>query len=381
MPNIMTVAFGAVLAGGVTLAILGPPGSREPAPEPPMPKPEPSAAPVAAALPTPAPAPAPASTVPGVHAPQQTTAVRAQSPWVVPDVDKLPDDDWGRTVRRGRDLIEKTAQLIGPEAADPAHRFAGNNLNCSSCHLKAGTKKFGMPFQGVFADFPNYRARSGAVGTVEDRIEGCMTRSMNGKPLPLRGPEMTSIVAYMKFLSDGRPVGEATPGRGSGRMTELTRPADPERGQVVYSQNCVACHGANGQGQRVGEVGDGQGYTFPPLWGPDSFNDGAGMDRLIAAANFIHSNMPNSVTWDAPVLSVEDAWDVAAFVQAQARPAKANLDRDYPVALQRPADSGYGPYVDGFSQEQHRLGPFAPIRAKIKQMEPAPPSIPTAASK
>ena len=164
-------------------------------------------------------------------------------------------------------------------------------------------------------------------------------------------------------------------------MQEMSRPADPVHGKEVYAQNCVACHGATGEGQRVGEVGDGQGYAFPPLWGPDSFNDGAGMNRLIAAANFIHSNMPNGVAWDAPVLSVDDAWDVAAFVQAQPRPHKPNLDRDYPVALQRPADNGYGPYVDGFSQEQHRLGPFDPIRAKLKQMSNAqPPVSPPAAT-
>jgi thiosulfate dehydrogenase len=131
-------------------------------------------------------------------------------------------------------------------------------------------------------------------------------------------------------------------------------------------------------------VGDAKGYTFPPLWGPDSFNDGAGMDRLISAANFVHSNMPNGTTWQAPVLSVPDAWDVTAYIQSQPRPQKANLDRDYPKRLQRPVDSGYGPYADGFSQEQHRLGPFGPIRAAIVQMKASaaiapsqPPSLST----
>ena len=105
---------------------------------------------------------------------------------------------------------------------------------------------------------------------------------------------------------------------------------------------------------------------------------GAGMNRPIGAANVIHNNMPNGTTWQTPALSDQDAWDVAAFVQAQPRPKKANLDRDYPVALERPADSGYGPYVDGFSQEQHRLGPFAPIRAKIKAMLTAASAVPSA---
>jgi thiosulfate dehydrogenase len=288
-------------------------------------------------------------------------------PWTVPDVDKLPDDTWGRTVRYGRDLITRTYALIGPEVGDPAHRYAGNNLSCQNCHLEAGTKQFGLPFQGVYADFPNYRARSGAVGTIEDRIQGCMTRSMNGKPLAPEGPEMTAIVAYIKFLSDGRPVGAPTLGRGAGKMPEMTRAADPVDGKQVYNQVCAACHGAGGQGQRNGQPGDAQGYLFPPLWGADSFNDGAGMDRLIAAANFAHTNMPVGTTWTAPVLSPEDAWDVAAFIQDQPRPHKANLDRDYPVRAEKPVDTGYGPYADDFSVEQHKLGPFGPIRERLKQ--------------
>jgi len=387
MANLMMAAFGSVIAGGVALAIIGPPGSLVPETAssatrtatgaatnaPPAPAAAPQAAPNPERQSTPAPnTPAPRASV------SNTTAASApaSTPWVVPDVDKLADDDWGRTVRHGRDLVARTYALIGPEAPDASHRFAGNNLACASCHLEAGTKQFGLPFQGVYADFPNYRARSGAVGTVEDRIQGCMTRSMNGKPLPPGGPEITAMVAYMKVLSDGRPVGAPTPGRGAGRMTELTRAADPAHGKEAYAQNCAACHGADGLGQRAGTVRDAQGYTFPPLWGDDSFNDGAGMDRLIGAANFIHSNMPNGTTWQAPTLSEQDAWDVGAYMQSQPRPHKANFDRDYPIALQRPADSGYGPYADGFNQEQHRLGPFAPTRARIKDLLASPPAKP-----
>jgi len=358
----MTVVYGAVVAGGIALAITGHPVAPAAVSQlgvtaPPSPTPAQTASNPAAAQASPAPAP----------------ASPAQAAWVVPDADALPDDSLGKAVRYGRDLIARTYALIGPEVADPAHRFSGNNMAYQNCHLEAGTKQYGLPFQGVYADFPNYRARSGTVGTIEDRIQGCMTRSMNGKQLPAGGPEMTAIVAYMKFLSGGRPVGAPTPGRGPGRMPELSRAADPAHGQEVYAQNCVACHGDTGQGQRAGVAGDAKGYTFPPLWGPDSFNDGAGMNRLIGAANFIHGNMPNGVTWQAPVLSEQNAWDVAAFVQAQPRPHKANLDRNYPVALQRPADSGYDPYADGFSEAQHRLGPFGPIRNKIKALMAAPP--------
>jgi thiosulfate dehydrogenase len=292
----------------------------------------------------------------------------AGPPWIVPDADKLPDDDWGRTVRYGRDLISKTASLIGPEVADPARRWSGNNLTCQNCHLQSGTKEFGLPFQGVYADFPNYRARSGSVGTIEDRIQGCMTRSMNGKMLPADGAELTAMVAYMMFLSTGRAVGAPTTGRGSGTMPELTRAADPAHGRTVYAQTCAACHGDNGQGQRVGNAGDAQGYVIPPLWGPDSFNDGAGMARLGIAANFVHSNMPKGATWQQPAVPDTDAWDVAAFVESQPRPHKAGLDRDFPNRLQKPIDTPYGPYADDFDPEQHKLGPFQPIRAAIKKL-------------
>ena len=289
--------------------------------------------------------------------------------WQKPDIDALPDDDWGRAVRYGRDLVSKTSSLIGPEVANPEHRFAGNNLNCQSCHLEAGTKEFGLPFQGVYADFPNYRARSGTVATIEERIQGCMVRSMNGKALPPGGTEMTALVAYLKFLSIGHTVGAPTPGRGAGSIAELTRAADPKRGAAIYAVTCAACHGQNGQGQRVGKAGDAQGYAFPPLWGPDSFNNGAGMSRLIVAANFIHANMPNGTDWQHPALSVEDAWDVAAHIDAQARPQKAHLEQDYPRRVQKPVDAPYGPYADGFGEQQHRLGPFAPIREAVKKLQ------------
>jgi thiosulfate dehydrogenase len=320
-------------------------------------------------------APSAAPAAPGKPSVTTAAATAAEQPkpsadaWTVPDVDKLPDDAWGRAVRLGRDLTVATYAHLGPEVADASKRYAGNNLSCQSCHLDAGTKKFGLPFVGVFGDFPQYRSREGEVGTIEDRVNGCMTRSMNGKPLPVDSTEMKAFVAYIKFVSTGRPVGGKTEGRGSGAIPELTRAANVEHGREVYAQACAACHQADGQGVRKGVVGDAQGYQFPPLWGLDSFNDGAGMNRLISAANFIHSNMPLGTSYDAPVVTAEDAWDVAAFIQSQQRPAKADLDKDFPNRLQKPVDAGYGPYVDGFNQDQHKLGPFQPIRDKIKALK------------
>ena len=293
----------------------------------------------------------------------------AQQIWTVPEIGALPNNANGRLVRRGRDLITATYAYIGPEVADRAKRFAGNNLACASCHLQAGTKKFGIPLFGLFGEFPRYSARSGAQMTIEDRLNSCMTRSMNGRALPVGAPEMQAMVAYIKFLSTGVAPGQLLPGMGTGKMPELDRPADPVRGERGYANACLTCHGPNGAGIRRSLPTTDLGYMVPPLWGSDSFNDGAGMARLIAAANFIHFNMPHGVDYLNPQLSPEHAWDIAAYVISQPRPHKAGLDKDFPDPLEKPVDTPYGPYADGFSEQQHKYGPFAPIRAAIAKLK------------
>jgi thiosulfate dehydrogenase len=289
--------------------------------------------------------------------------------WTVPEIGALPDDANSRQVRRGRDLISATYAHIGPEVPDPAKRFAGNNLACGNCHLNAGTVKFGIPLFGLFGHFPIYSARTGAEITIEQRLNACMTRSMNGRALPIDSPEMQAIVAYIKFLSTGVAPGQTVAGLGVGRMPELDRAADPARGKGVYTNTCAVCHGNGGEGIRRNLPTVDLGYMVPPLWGNDSFNDGAGMARLITAANFIHFNMPHGTDYLHPQLKPEDAWDVAAYMVSQPRPQKSGLDKDFPDLLEKPVDTPYGPYADGFSAEQHKYGPFAPIRAAIAKLK------------
>jgi thiosulfate dehydrogenase len=275
----------------------------------------------------------------------------------------------GRRVRRGRDLIVATYAHIGPEVPDRAKRFSGNNLACSNCHLQAGTRKFGLPLFGLYDTFPQYSGRSGAEITIQERLNSCMTRSMNGRALSLAAPEMTAIVAYIEFLSTGVPAGQRQPGLGVGRMRELDRAANPARGQGLYAKACADCHGMDGRGIRRSLPTTDLGYMIPPLWGPDSFNDGAGMARLITAANFLHFNMPHGADYLDPQLSVEDAWDIAGYMLSQPRPHKAGVDKDFPDLLQKPVDTPYGPYADGFSAAQHKYGPFAPIRAELDRLK------------
>jgi thiosulfate dehydrogenase len=292
---------------------------------------------------------------------QTTTTATTEIAWHVPDVDTLPAGIWKETVLYGRRLFAETATLIGPEAANPAMRYAGNNLTCQSCHLVAGTQAFALPMVGVYATFPIYIARENEVRTIEDRIEGCMERSMNGRTLPPDGREMKAMVSYLQFLSSGVPVGKATEGRGSPALPFLDRAASVDKGRAVFAATCQVCHQADGQGLRKGKTGDAAGYVYPPLWGPDSFNDGAGMHRLIVAATYIRANMPFGTRYTAPMLSVEDAWDVAAFINSQPRPRRYHLELDYPDRSKKPIDAPFPPFADSFPLEQHRLGPFKPI--------------------
>lgn len=305
--------------------------------------------PVAAAEAPAAPAGAPVATPPEKPA------------WVVPEVDNLPDNAFGKLVREGRDLIHQTSRFIGPEVKNKKMRYAGNNLACSSCHIEAGTVIFGAPFVGTFADYPQYRIREDVVQTIEGRINGCMERSMNGRPLPEGSHEMLAMTAYMKFMSTGVPVGTEQKGRLTPLIKIIDRAADPVKGKVVYETYCLACHGADGAGMRVGAKGDTLGYVNPPLWGSDSYNTGAGMNRVIQAARFIRYNMPKGVTHDAPLLSEAETFDVSAYINSQKRPARAGLDKDFPDRRSKPADAPFAPYREGFTAEQHKYGPFKPI--------------------
>ena len=60
------------------------------------------------------------------------------------------------------------------------------------------------------------------------------------------------------------------------------------------------------------------------------------------------------------MLNDDDAYDVAGYINSKERPVKADLAKDFPIKLQKPADTPYGPYVDGFDQHQHTVRPVRP---------------------
>ncbi|MCZ8030771.1 MAG: c-type cytochrome [Rubrivivax sp.] len=286
----------------------------------------------------------------------------------VPQIDSLPEGPYRALVLQGHELSTRTFAVIGPEVKNPRKRYAGNNLACTSCHQEGGAKPFAIPWVGVTATFPQYRGREDQISTVEERINGCMERSMNGKPLPLDAPEMKAFTTYIAFLSKGVPVGAQIEGAAVLQSAVPNRRADPDAGSVVYAAKCAVCHGADGLGKRVGQRGDAQGYTFPPVWGPDSFNNGAGMNRLLTTTRFIRQNMPLGASHTATVLNDDEAYDVTAFVLSKPRPVKAHLEADFPARWNKPIDAAFPPYMLGATADQHRYGPFPPLAEKQREM-------------
>lgn len=312
------------------------------------------------------------------QSPQATTAgtfAGRLPPWRVPDINSLPDDANGRLARYGQDLIDHTSALIGPDAAEPAQHFSGNGLECADCHIKGGTTRYALSLVGIAGAYPAFSARLDAMQDLAGRVNNCMARSMNGRPLPLDSREMQAMLAYLNFLSSQVPAGQVPLGRGAPTLPLPTRAVDPQRGATIYASFCAACHQANGLGVQL-QLGDRlrerRRYLYPPLWGPESYNDAAGMARIVTGAWFVHANMPKGVSYQYPLLAVEDAYDVMAFVDTQPRPHKADLEKDYPNLWLKPIGTQYPPWPGNFSTDQNRFGPWQAILAWRRQN--APPS-------
>jgi thiosulfate dehydrogenase len=271
--------------------------------------------------------------------------------WKAPD---LPMED--SILQYGKDLIEHTAKYLGPKGTVAQ---ISNGLNCQNCHLEAGTKPFGNNYGLVASTYPKYRARSGTIENVEKRVNDCFERSLNGKPLDLNTKEMIAIKSYIQFV--GKEVEKETNKKGlsmkDNELTYLDRPASPEKGMKIYAEKCQSCHQVNGEGVLNENKTE---YIYPPLWGKNSYNDAAGLYRISNFAKFIKYNMPLGANYEHKILSDEDAWDVAAFVNSQPRPHK-DTPNDWKKIHEKPIDHPFGPYADPFDENQHKYGPFQPI--------------------
>lgn len=240
----------------------------------------------------------------------QTTASAGQTvAFRVPSDSEITDPEILRSVRRGRALLRNTRDSL------PAH--VGNHLQCVSCHVKDGTQKNAISLIGVYSRFPQYRSRTGKVDVIEDRVNDCFERSMNGRAIDRGSSEMRDLVTYMAFLSRGVPVGAHVEGAQGSPAIEPPLVGDTARGARLYATSCAACHGAEGQGTAAA----------PPLWGPHSFNIGASMARVRTAAAFIRAAMPQTLPGS---LTPQQAFDVAAYINSHSRPDFAKKSLDWP---------------------------------------------------
>jgi thiosulfate dehydrogenase len=270
------------------------------------------------------------------------------------------------TEEYGRQLVAHTAELLGPDQADPDRRYISSRLNCGSCHLSTGNEPGTLTLLQTDEHFPRFSGRAGTMTDIEDRINECMQRSMNGRPLPMDSPEMMAIAAYLRSLGTQYEASGASrrTAHEPGPFKTPNRAADLMKGEAVFDTRCRICHGADGEGLPA-SADRSKGYLFPPLWGPDSFNNGAGLHRVLTAARFIKARMPLGEA----TLTDDEAFDVAAFINSKPRPEMPDLERDYPDRALKPVDNPYGPFADNFPIQQHRFGPFQPIEAYYKTLK------------
>lgn len=229
-------------------------------------------------------------------------AVNPAGAFAPPPETAMPKGPFGDSVRRGEAVFIDTQKN--------AHAYVGNGLNCSNCHLDHGRKAGAAPMWAAWPLYPAFRTKNGKVNTMALRIQECFRYSMNGKMPPADSDLVTDLESYFYWLAKGAPTGEKLPGQGYPNLPASSVVADARRGERLFTQHCVACHGADGNGNKDAGI--------PPLWGARSFNKGAGMYQAETAARFIHANMPLGQEGS---LSVQQARDIAAYIESKPRPA------------------------------------------------------------
>ncbi|HLR12873.1 MAG TPA: c-type cytochrome [Burkholderiaceae bacterium] len=243
------------------------------------------------------------------------------------------------TIERGHDLFMNTQQLRGKNVF--------NNMNCVSCHTGEGRLPHSGPVWPAAVTLPDYRPKNDHVNSLEERIAGCFTYSMNGKPPAYGSDDMLALAAYHQWLATGVPLyqpGDTLYGRGYPRLDEPEQEPDVLRGKKVYKAQCALCHGDDGGGKvERGEP------VFPALWGDDSYNWGAGIARVFTLASFVQHNMP----WGKPgSLSIQESWDVAQYINSHERPQDPRYTGDAKETRERYLDTFhkhtlYGTEFDG----------------------------------
>jgi thiosulfate dehydrogenase len=245
----------------------------------------------------------------------------------------LDDSKLSREIRWGFKIFTNTPGEVP--------QFAPGKMSCNNCHLNGGQRERSLPLVGVAGMFPEYNRRSGRLFSLGDRIVDCFLRSENATGVKAdESPETTSrevlaVSAYLTWLARGSEVGKNPTWRGQNTIQPSSlipiAKLDPARGEALFKDRCSNCHGQDGQGVSIGDKKPG------PLWGPDSWNDGAGAARVYTLAGIVRYAMPYM---NPGSLSDEEALDVAAFINSKPRPSFPFKEQDY-LTEKLPVDSVY----------------------------------------
>jgi len=279
--------------------------------------------------------------------------------FVPPSREEFPDGPFGEKVRQGEAIFNYT------NTHEVSRQYVGNEQACSGCHLDAGRLANSAPLWGSWVSYPAYRRKTKTVNTFIERLQGCFKYSMNAQGSKAKHPPaaasdtIVSLVSYAYWLSTGAPTGDSNiAGRGYARVAETSLGFDPGRGKLVFEKNCAVCHGANGEGQWAqGEV------VFPTLWGPNAYNWGAGMHKVNTAAAYIKWNMPLGISSSVQMyalLTDQEAWDVAAFMNSHERPQDPRFDGNFSRTARKFHSSKYDYYGKLKKPDGKLLGKDAP---------------------
>jgi len=273
---------------------------------------------------------------------------------------EYPEGEVGKMVKLGEAILNHTD--THPLTKD----LVGNKIQCKSCHLKGSDGKPGTgsgigTFIGTATAFPAYSKREKTVQTLQDRINNCFMRSMNGKRPIIDTKASVAMATYITWLSTGMPMKMDTKrpcsplnskrwAKNAKKFAKIQKKATHNNytnGKKLFEAKCATCHGINGAGMG----------SFPPLWGKNakgewlSYNTGAGMSKLNKGAAWVQSNMPLG---QGGTLKDQEAADIMLYVDAQPR-----ADFDLKKGLLPASKMGY--YNSKVLHEKHS------VRSNFKQ--------------
>ncbi len=236
--------------------------------------------------------------------------------------DKFEQRGWPRgpnaeAVIKGCNLITETQTHV----RGPIARQWRTDVTCQSCHLDAGDKRNAASIAHAAVVLPHMYTAVNQPIRFDRRVLLCLSNSQNWYDLGLDAVEITYINIYANWLAqkDALPIGIIPEGRGIPLLYDAQGlGASFLAGEKVYRNYCQSCHGPNGLG--------GAGRVFkdrepPPIAGPHSFNASASLTDPFRFAGFVHANMPIGASKENPILTVQQALDVSAYLTSLGRPA------------------------------------------------------------